>query len=275
MMANLSVSTCNVCSVMLRHGKGHFPLINVLKAYDLIKSPSDILLSHATGLSAQEKAALVETRIPVSSTPEVEVQMGFGWPIAFTPGVNFSFGVDCHSNTSASILVQARQGLQQARQAAHLANVQDGKMALKLRGSAEEAFNAATIRAARAVQLGDKIGSIKEGKLADLVIFDTLNSTGMSCVAESDPLTAVLRHSDVKDIEAVMIDGVWRKKDGKLLPVTVEETGKTLTWPEIRGNLKESQTQILKRQQNLNMEKAKEALVAMFRIEWSNLIEKE
>lgn len=218
---------------------------------------------------------LVQTQLPVSSTPETEVQMGFGWPIAFTPGVNFSFGVDCHSNNSASILVQARQALQQARQSAHLPNVQEGKMALKLQGSTEEAFNAATIRAARAVQMEDKIGSIKEGKLADLVIFDTLNSTGMSCVAESDPLTAVLRHSDTKDIEAVMIGGVWRKKGGKLLPVTIEETGEILTWLEVRENLKESQRQIFERQRNLNMDKAREALIEMFRINRTNLIEKE
>lgn len=249
------------------------PLINILKAYNLIQSPSDILLSHATGLSDQEISLVKETQVPVSSTPETEVQMGFGWPIAFTPGVNFSFGVDCHTNNSASILVQARQALQQARQCAHLPNIQDGKMSLKLVGSSEEAFNAATIRAARAIQLGDKIGSIEEGKLADLVIFDTLNSTGMSCVADSDPLTAVLRHSDVGDIEAVMIDGIWRKKEGKLLPINIEDTGETVTWQQVREHLKESQRQISERQRGLNMQKAEEALIGMFRIDRANLID--
>ncbi|KIW84032.1 hypothetical protein Z517_03278 [Fonsecaea pedrosoi CBS 271.37] len=251
---------------------GQHPLINTLNAYGLIKSPSDILLSHATGLTAQETDLLVSSQVPVSSTPETESQMGFGWPIAFHPGVNFSFGVDCHTNNTSSILGLARSALQMARQQGNLPNVEQGAMALTLRGSAEEAFNAATIRAARAVQLGDKIGSLAEGKLADLVVFDTLHSTGMSCVADSDPLTAVVRHSDVRDVEAVMIDGVWRKKDGKLRPVTVEGTNETLEWSHVRTKLRDSAGQIAEKQKGLNMDKAKEALIAMFRIDRSKLV---
>lgn len=239
----------------------------------MIKSPSDILLSHATGLSGQEKDLLQESQVPVSTTPDTEAQMGFGWPIAFTPGINYSFGVDCHTNNTSSILSLARSALQMARQRDSLAHVEKGEMALTLAGSAEEAFNAATIRAARAVQLGDSIGSIAEGKLADLVVFDTLSSPSMSCVAESDPLTAVVRHSDIRDVEAVMVDGVWRKTDGKLCPVVVEGTNETLGWAQVRNKLQESQNQILEKQKSLNMDKAKQALVAMFRIDQAKLIQ--
>ncbi|KAH7142014.1 hypothetical protein EDB81DRAFT_691484 [Dactylonectria macrodidyma] len=258
---------------------GQHPLIHTLQAYNLIKSPSDILLSHATGLGAQEKAKLVETRVPVSSTPDTEAQMGFGWPLAFARGINFTFGVDCHSNNTSSILGLARSALQMARQRDAVTEMDgaDGaphRMNLQLRGSTQEAFNAATINGARAVLLGDQIGSIKEGKLADLVIFDAAGSLGMSCVAESDPLTAVVRHSDGRDVEAVIIDGVWRKKHGKICPVTVEGTKDALEWPSIRDKLLESQRAIQQRQKSLNMDKAKEALIAMFRIDKGNLIEK-
>lgn len=90
----------------------------------------------------------------------------------------------------------------------------------------------------RAVLLGDQIGSLREGKLTDLVIFDVAGSLAMSCVAESDP---VVRHSDARDVEAVIIDGVWRKKYGKICPITVKETGDALEWPSIRDKLLESQ----------------------------------
>ncbi|KAK7425522.1 hypothetical protein QQZ08_007963 [Neonectria magnoliae] len=258
---------------------GQHPLIHTLQAYNLIKSPSDILLAHATGLDAQEKAKLVETQVPVSSTPDTEAQMGFGWPLAFSPGINFTFGVDCHTNNTSSILGLARSALQMARQRDAVAEMDgaDGaphRMNLQLRGSTQEAFNAATINGARAVLLGDQIGSIKEGKLADLVIFDAAGSLTMSCVAESDPLTAVVRHSDGRDVEAVIIDGVWRKKHGKICPVTVKETGHTLEWPSIRDKLLESQRGIQRRQKDLNIDKAKEALVGMFRIEKASLVEK-
>lgn len=205
--------------------------------------------------------------------------MGFGWPVAFTPGVNATFGVDCHTSSTSSILSLARSASNMARLRDAVAEMDGGngaprRMHLQPRGSTQEAFNAATINGARAVLLGDQIGSIKEGKLADLVIFDAAGSVAMSCVSESDPLTAVVRHSDVRDVEGVLVDGVWRKKDGKICPVTVEETSDILEWPDIRNRLLESQREIQERQKGLNMDKAREALIAMFHIDESKLIEK-
>ncbi|KAK2595685.1 hypothetical protein N8I77_013710 [Diaporthe amygdali] len=258
---------------------GSMPLIHTLQSYDLIKSPIDILLSHATGLDKGEVAKLVETKVPVSSTPDTEAQMGFGWPVAFTHGVNTTFGVDCHTSSTSSILSLARSASHMARQRDAVAETDGGdgapcRMHLQPRGSTLEAFNAATINGARAVLLGDQIGSIKEGKLADLVIFDAAGSLGMSCVSESDPLAAVVRHSDVRDVESVLVDGVWRKKNGKICPVRVEGTGDALEWPDIRDKLLQSQSDIKQRQKDLNMDKARDALIAMFHIDKSKLIEK-
>lgn len=205
--------------------------------------------------------------------------MGFGWPIAFTPGVNATFGVDCHTSSASSILALARSASNMTRLRDAVTEM-DGasgaprRMHLQPSGSTQDAFNAATINGARAVLLGDQIGSIKEGKLADLVIFDAAGSLSMSCVSESDPLAAVVRHSDVRDVEAVLVDGMWRKKDGKICPVTVEETGEKLEWSDIRGRLLESQRDIQERQKGLNMDKAREALIAMFHIDESKLIQK-
>ena len=249
-----------------------------MQAYDLIKSPNDILVSHATGLTTQEKSELVKTQLPVSTTPDTEAQMGFGWPIAFEKGINTTIGVDCHSNNTSSMISLARSALQLSRQQEAVAEYSEGgsgRLHLQPRGSTEAAFNAITIAGARAVQLGDQIGSIQEGKLADLVIFDAANSPGMSCVAESDALVAVLRHSDVRDIEGVIIDGTWRKKDGRLVPVTVEETGAKLDWTGIRAKLLESKRDIQERQKGLNYEKAAQAAQAMFRIEPSKLVKGE
>ncbi|KAH7116333.1 hypothetical protein EDB81DRAFT_916702 [Dactylonectria macrodidyma] len=257
---------------------GATSLIHTLGAYDLIKSPSDIVLSHATNLTADEKAKLVTSQVPVSSTPDTEAQMGFGWPLAFEPGINSTIGVDCHTNNTSSIISLARSALQMARQKQAVAELGEGGsgcMHLRPRGSTEDAFNAATIAGARAVLMGDNIGSIKEGKLANLVIFDAAGSPGMSCVAESDALTAVVRHSDVRDIESVMINGVWRKRGGKLCKVTVEATGEQLDWSSIRDKLVQSQRDIQERQKGLNIEKAKEGLIGMFRIDKSKLIPKE
>lgn len=122
--------------------QGSTPLIHTLQSYGLVKSPSDILLSHATGLDAGEVAKLVETRVPVSSTPDTEAQMGFGWPVAFVPGVNTTLGVDCHTSSTSSILSLARSESNMARQRDAVAEMDGGagaplRMHLQPRGSTQ------------------------------------------------------------------------------------------------------------------------------------------
>ena len=41
------------------------------------------------------------------------------------------------------------------------------------------------------------------------------------CAAEHDPVAAVVRHSSILDIEMAIVDGVIRKENGRLFPVTV------------------------------------------------------
>ncbi|KAF7553059.1 hypothetical protein G7Z17_g3894 [Cylindrodendrum hubeiense] len=250
----------------------HSSLIHTLQSYNLIKSPSDILLSHATGLTASEEDALRKTQIPVSSTPHTETLMGFGWPVSLNSGINLTLGVDCHTSNTSSIISMARSSLMQSRQKEATEAAKGSRMHFRPAVTVKDAFNAATISGARGVQLGDQIGSIREGKMADLVIFDAQNSPSMSCVAETDPLTAIVMHSDIRDVDAVMIDGIWRKKQGKLCAVQLDSQKNALEWSDVRKKLLASQGDILERQKKLNMEKAGQVLNQMFRIDESKLI---
>jgi imidazolonepropionase-like amidohydrolase len=89
-----------------------------------------------------------------------------------------------------------------------------------------DVFNLATIKGARAAGLGDKIGSITVGKFADLV-FWYKNTPGMIAAAEQDPVAAIIHHSSLRDVKSVMIDGMFRKRDCKLLPVVLLGMGST------------------------------------------------
>lgn len=106
----------------------------------------------------------------------------------------------------------------------------------------EEAFNLATIRGARAMKMEDQVGSIREGKVADLVIFDAL-SPSMVCGALHNPVAAIIQHSSPADVDSVMIDGVVRKQAGKLVDVELDAGGKqvagkeTLSWHDVAQNL--------------------------------------
>lgn len=113
----------------------------------------------------------------------------------------------------------------------------------------EEAFNLATIRGAHAMKMGDKIGSIKKGKFADLVIFDSA-SPSMVCGGVHDPIAAIILHSSPADIDTVIIDGVVRKQNGKLLDVELDAVGKQvagrniLSWRDVAHELLKSRERI-------------------------------
>jgi cytosine/adenosine deaminase-related metal-dependent hydrolase len=173
--------------------------------------------------------------------------MGLGEPVCFQGDITTisSLGVDCHSATSASIVDQARLALQFAR-GRHNQHSLDTKSTLSMKNKTIDAFNLATIKGARAAGLGDKIGSITVGKLADLVFWDK-NSPGMLAAAEEDPVSAIIHHSSVRDVKSVMIDGMYRKRDGKLLPVVLPGMG-TMEWKDVAREVLRSREHVLKDQ---------------------------
>src|SRR2546421_4798993 len=98
-----------------------------------------------------------------------------------------------------------RLALQLARHSTNQPLLDAGKFPANLKATTEQVFNLGTIQGARAVHM-DRTGSLAEGKLADIVIFDASNPS-MICAAEQDPVAAVVRHSNIRDIDTVIIDG--------------------------------------------------------------------
>ena len=202
-----------------------------------------------------------------------------------------SLGVDCHSNNSAFIPGEARIGLQGARGArnqvricAHRPSIitsstlttnqvaeSKGKSPLTVHYTVEEAFNLATIRGAHAMKMSDRIGSLAEGKLADFVIFDA-NSPSMICAGVHDPVAAIILHSSPADVDTVIIDGIVRKQDGKLLDVRVDETGskvagqETLMWSDVARNLISTRERIESEAQQIDYDAAEKAVMEAFHI---------
>ena len=62
-----------------------------------------------------------------------------------------------------------------------------------------------TVQGVRAVRM-DQTGSLAEGKLANIEIFDASNPS-MICAVEQDSVAAVVRQSSIRDLETMIIDG--------------------------------------------------------------------
>ncbi|ETN37161.1 uncharacterized protein HMPREF1541_08151 [Cyphellophora europaea CBS 101466] len=247
--------------------------VQILQSYDLLKGPQrggiKWVASHANGLERADLELMAKEGQYLSTTPETEAQMGLGSLNAFEPGIKASIGVDCHANNSSSILIQARTALQLKRQETNQKVLDRGGSPKTIRATTQEAFNLATIEGARAVGMEDDIGSLAVGKKADIVIFDYDNSVSMLCAGDYDPLVAVLRHSDTKDIETVIVNGVVRKENGKLLDVEI--AGKKTSWKEVAGKTRESQAEVLKRAVSVSYQAAEGMLKQMWHIDDNKL----
>ena len=212
--------------------------------------------------------------IHYSSTPSTEMQMALAFPVmCFREDLGVrdlgSLGVDCHANNAAFIPGEARIGLQGARAADAQKVEKDGKMPNSVGSSVEEAFNLATIRGAHAMKMEKQIGSISEGKFADLVVFDA-NSPSMICGALHDPVAAIILHSSPADVDTVIVDGIVRKQSGKLLDVGLDGAGKqlvgkdSLSWKDIAQNLIRTRERIQKETEKIDYIDGKQKVMQSF-----------
>lgn len=141
-----------------------------------------------------------------------------------------------------------------------------------------EAYNLATIRGARAAKMGDRVGSIAEGKQADLAIFSG-TSPGMVGAAQHDPVAAIILHSNPSDIEYVLVDGVVRKSAGKLVNVDVDKRAQghieqlKLSWEDVASQVIKRREVLQKKIEQIDMPAATEALIDQWYLDRSKLVD--
>jgi cytosine/adenosine deaminase-related metal-dependent hydrolase len=152
--------------------------------------------------------------------------MSHGDPIVFSAlnkGVKVGLGVDCTSIVSGDLFSAMRHCLQSERGRIHakLWN-EKGKGARYVRPRAEDILRVATLGGAEAVHLDDEIGSIEEGKRADLIVVRT--DTPAMCGADQvpDPIRPFVFNASVADVDMVIVDGRILKENGRVLGWTKE-----------------------------------------------------
>ncbi|MDA0241467.1 MAG: amidohydrolase family protein [Proteobacteria bacterium] len=84
----------------------------------------------------------------------------------------------------------------------------------KIPVASREALEWATIGGAKALGLEDKIGSLTPGKKADLVM---LRADDQNLFPVHDPVYAIVELATGANVENVMINGEFKKRDGQLL----------------------------------------------------------
>ncbi|QKX57110.1 uncharacterized protein TRUGW13939_04218 [Talaromyces rugulosus] len=255
---------------------GQFSVVDTLSSYGLLGP--DLLFANAIGASASDAEIMAKEGIAISSTPESELQMGLGKPVWNRDDLKTlsSLGSDSQTVNSTDLLTQMRIALQTERGRNNEALLDQGKAPKKLSVTAADVFRLATIQGARAIRLQDRIGSLEQGKQADIVIFGT-QSPAMTCAAEHDPIAAIVLHASVRDIETVIVDGHIRKRDGRLTALAVDEAiagiGKSnVEWKDVAAQLLRTRERINAGTEKIDYEAAAQAFMAITGIDSNNLV---
>ena len=171
-----------------------------------------IVFSHASFLTAHGASLLRSANQYISITPESEMHYGHTHPISYNIQDQASLGVDTHFTFSTDVLTQARLWLQQARYEAYEDVLDRWELPYNNPMSVNQAFLLATRSGGLALRRED-LGVIAEGAKADVVVWD---GGSPSLLGWTDPVAAVMLHASVGDVESVVVDGKWVKKEGKL-----------------------------------------------------------
>jgi hypothetical protein len=124
-----------------------------------------------------------------------------------------SLGIDTHFTYSADIVGQARMWLQEVRLRLYAQVLDHWDIPPNNPMSVEQAFLLATRAGGLALRRAD-IGVLVEGAKADIVVFD---GTSPNMLGWDDPVAAVILHSNPGDVEHVLVNGEFRKRDFKLV----------------------------------------------------------
>jgi cytosine/adenosine deaminase-related metal-dependent hydrolase len=126
-----------------------------------------------------------------------------------------SIGVDCNAFGSDRMLDALRFALQSQR----LFNNQEAakqqpRGALPVSIKTREALVWGTINNAKALRLDHRIGSLRPGKQADIII---VRRDTMTIAPATDPAQALVNYTQNGDIETVLVGGCFVKENGRLI----------------------------------------------------------
>lgn len=171
---------------------------------------------HASHLTDEEWGLVRDSGSNVSFAPQIELQMGHGW----APAVKaLSYGVPIGLSSDVATTAPSDQFTQMhaifaSERARRNGVAWDTDTEPTDLLTVRQVLEWATLGGAKVAGIADRTGSITPGKKADIVVID---GSAVNVAPVIDPVAAVVLAADVSNVETVIVDGVIRKRDGRLL----------------------------------------------------------
>jgi len=173
-----------------------------------------VLIAHATAVANEEIKLLADKDVKISFCPGSAMKLAKGasihgkFPEMLRAGIAVSLG--CDGTAAAGTFDMVRQ--------IHMAAgmLKDGRVD-PTAVLAEQALEMGTIMGARALRWEDKIGSLEEGKRADVVLFDVRRPEWQP---NTDPVQNLVYSATGNSVTTVLVDGRIVVHEGKLQTIS-------------------------------------------------------
>ena len=193
---------------------GKWSMVKQLEALDLLGS--DITYIHCCYFSDEEWKLVAKSQGKISIAPQVEMQMGHGWPPvqeARRHGLRPSLSIDVVTTVPGDMFTEMRCAFAAERWRSNdsvwesEAPIPDDTL------TARDMLKMATLDGAHVAGLEDRTGSLTPGKQADVVVIDGRSPATSPVI---DPVATVVLCADTSHVDTVIIGGKVHKRDGRL-----------------------------------------------------------
>ncbi|HEU4912308.1 MAG TPA: amidohydrolase family protein [Actinomycetes bacterium] len=194
---------------------GRFAMVEQLDRLGLLGP--DTTFIHCCYFSDHEWKRVAETGGTISIAAQVELQMGHGWPPvnkSYLHGLRPSLSTDVVTTVPGDMFTQIRAAFGAERARVNAVCWEADTTVPETMLTARQMLEMATVNGAHVAGLEDRTGSLTPGKRADVVVID---ATALNVAPVHDPVSAVTLCADVSNVEHVIVDGDFRKRDGRLL----------------------------------------------------------
>jgi 5-methylthioadenosine/S-adenosylhomocysteine deaminase len=178
-----------------------------------------VIAAHSVWVDEKEFEIIKKNKVSISHNPESNAKLASGIaPVQefLDYGINVALGTDgACSNNNLDII-------EEMRTASFLQKI---KYMNPESLSARDVFKMATENGAIAIGLGEKLGTLKPGKWADLVVI-SLNTPHMNPVF--DPYSHLVYVAKASDVKATMVNGKFVYENGEYKTLDIEKVRKDI-----------------------------------------------
>ena len=174
----------------------------------------DLQVIHAIWVSPAEIRALADTGTSVSLSPYTELRIGFGLPKTgefLAAGIPVGLSVDTTTLSGNADMFAVMKAIQ---------NVENVRAEDEFKLPARRVLELGTIEGARSLGLADRVGSLRPGKRADLIL---VNTRDVNLGVFTDPAHMLVEAAQPFNVDTVVVDGRILKRRGRLTAVDSEQ----------------------------------------------------